>query len=169
MYQNLSETSLNIPLRNQEHFRLNKLNEFKDYFVAYIKKRELISKRLRKHIASFDYFNKSVTVLSVTADSIYIALFVTVIGESVRKTSTNFSFAFSICTGIVKKLLKATRNKNSKYNKIVMLAESKLNSIGSKIFEALIKNEISHEDFVKVINKEKKYRELKKSIRILNC
>ena len=50
-----------------------------------------------------------------------------------------------------------------------MLAESKLNSIGSKIFEALIKNEISHEDFVKVINKEKKYRELKKSIRILNC
>ena len=32
----------------------------------------------------------------------------------------------------------------------------------------MIKNEISHEDFVTIINKEKKYRELKKSIRMMN-
>ena len=61
-------------------------------------------------------------------------------------TSTISSLAFSITTGIVKKLLKTTRNKNKKHNKIVMLARSKLNSIESKISEALINNEISHED-----------------------
>ena len=49
-----------------------------------------------------------------------------------------------------------------------MLARSKLYSIESKISEALIKAEISHEDFVTIINKEKKYRELKESIRIMN-
>ena len=49
-----------------------------------------------------------------------------------------------------------------------MPARSKLNSIESKISEALINNEISHEDFMIVINKEKKYRELKKSIRKMN-
>ena len=49
-----------------------------------------------------------------------------------------------------------------------MLARSKLNSIESKISEALIKNEISHEDFTTVINEEKKYRELKGSIRVMN-
>ena len=49
-----------------------------------------------------------------------------------------------------------------------MLARSKLNSIVSKISEALINNEISHEDFVTVINEEKKYRELKESIRMMN-
>ena len=38
-----------------------------------------------------------------------------------------------------------------------MLARSKLNSIKSKISEALINNEIRHEDFTKVINEEKKY------------
>ena len=43
-----------------------------------------------------------------------------------------------------------------------------MNSIESKISEALINNEISHEDFVTIINKEKKYRELKESIRIMN-
>ena len=49
-----------------------------------------------------------------------------------------------------------------------MLARSKLNNIESKISEALLKNEISHEDFMTVINEEKKYRELKESMRIMN-
>ena len=49
-----------------------------------------------------------------------------------------------------------------------MLARSKLNSIESKISEALINSEISHEDFMTIINKEKKYRELKESIRMIN-
>ena len=64
------------------------------------------------------------------------------------------------------KLLKATRNKKKKHNKIVMLARSKLNSIESKISEALINNKISHEDFITIINEERNYRDLKESIRI---
>ena len=49
-----------------------------------------------------------------------------------------------------------------------MLARSNLNSIESKISEALINNEISYEDFMTIINEEKKYRELKESIRMMN-
>ena len=50
--------SLNlIPLSDQEQFRLNKINEIKDYFVAEIKERELMSKRHSKYIASFDYLD----------------------------------------------------------------------------------------------------------------
>ena len=49
-----------------------------------------------------------------------------------------------------------------------MLAKSKLNSIESKISEALINNEVSHEDFMTILNDEKKYRELKESIRMMN-
>ena len=44
-----------------------------------------------------------------------------------------------------------------------MLARSKLSSIESKICETLINNEISHEDFITIINEEKKYRELNES------
>ena len=36
-----------------------------------------------------------------------------------------------------------------------MLARSKLNRIESKIFKALINNEISHEDFETIINEKK--------------
>ena len=48
-----------------------------------------------------------------------------------------------------------------------MLARGKSTSIESKISKALIDNEISHEDFETIINEEKKYRELKESIRIM--
>ena len=48
-----------------------------------------------------------------------------------------------------------------------MLARSKLNSIESKISEALIKNQISHEDFMTIINEERNYRELKEIIRMM--
>ena len=49
-----------------------------------------------------------------------------------------------------------------------MLARSKLSLIESKISEALINNEISHEDFVTIINEEKNYWELKEIIRMMN-
>ena len=75
MYPNLNAISLS----NQQQFRLNKINEIKDYFVAEIKDRELMSKRLSKYIASFDYFDKSVIVLSVATGSNSIASFATVI------------------------------------------------------------------------------------------
>ena len=45
-----------------------------------------------------------------------------------------------------------------------MLARSKFNSIKSKISEELITNEISHEDFMIIINEEKIYLELKKAL-----
>ena len=75
IYQNLSAT----PSRDQQQFRLSRINQIKYYFVAEIKERKLMSKSLSKYIASFDYFDKSLTVLSVTNGIISIASFATVI------------------------------------------------------------------------------------------
>ena len=118
-------------LNDQQQFRLNKINEIKDYFVAEIKERELMSKRLSKYIASFDYFDKSLIVLSVATSSISIASFATIIGAPLGIMNASCSLAVSITTGFVKKVLKTTRNKKKKHNKIVMLSRSKLNSIES--------------------------------------
>ena len=49
-----------------------------------------------------------------------------------------------------------------------MLTRSKLNSIESKISDALTNNEIIHEDFITILNEEKKYLKLKESIRMMN-
>ena len=143
---------------NNQQFRLNKINEIKDYFVAEIKERELMSKRLSKYTASFDYFDKFLIVLSTTSGSISIASFAAVIAPAVGIASASLSLAFSFSTGLVKKLLKTTRNMEKKHNKIAMLDRSKLNSIESKISEALINNRIIHEDFMTIINEERNYR-----------
>ena len=68
MYPNLKPT-----LSDNQQFRLNRINGIRDYFVAEIKERELMSKRLSKYISSFDYFDKSLIFLSVTTGSISIA------------------------------------------------------------------------------------------------
>ena len=149
---NSTETPNTYPnLNHQQQFRLNKINEIKDYF------RINEQKRLSKYIASFDYIDKSLIVLSASSSSIFIASFATVIGTPVEIASASLSLTFSLSTGIVKKLLKTTQNKKKKHNKIVKLARSKLNSIESKISEALIRNEISHKDLIIIINEEKNY------------
>ena len=130
-------------LDNQQ-FRLNKINEIKDCFIVEIKERELMSKRLSKYIA-----------LSAASGSISIASLATVIGTSVGIASASLSLTFSLSTGLVKKLLKTTRNKKKKHNKIFTLARSKLNSIESKISEVLMNSQISHEDFMTIINEER--------------
>ena len=126
-----------------------------------------MSKKLSKYISFFDYIDKSLIVLSVTSGGVSIASYPTVIGAPIGITSASLILAFSLCTGLVKKLLKAARNKKKKPNKIVMLARSKLNSVESKISQALISSQISHEDFITIINEERNYRELKESIRMM--
>ena len=55
--------NLSVP-SNEQQFRLNKINEIQDYFLDEIRERKLIRKNLCKYIASLDYFDKSLNVLS---------------------------------------------------------------------------------------------------------
>ena len=126
-----------------------------------------MGKRLSTNIASFVYFDKFSVVLSATTGSISIASFATVIGTPVGIASASLSLTFSMCTGLVKRLSKATRNKKNKHNKVVLMARSKLNSIERKISEALMNNQLSHEDFMTTINEERNYRKLKERIRMM--
>ena len=58
MYPNLTANT-----SNDQQFRLNKINEIKDYFIAEIRERKLMSKNLSKYTASFEYLDKSLIVL----------------------------------------------------------------------------------------------------------
>ena len=67
--------------------------------------------------------------------------------------TASFTLIFSLTTGIIKKLLSITKNKNKKDDKILMLAKSKPNSIGTLESQAFIDMEISHEKFSAIIRK----------------
>ena len=163
IYPNLNEIS-----SNEQQFRLSKINEIKDYFLAEIREKELISQNLSKYIASFDYFDKSWNVLSILSGSVSIESLAIVIGVPAGIIGSSCSFTFSITSGFIKKFLETIRNNQEKHNKIVMLAKSKLNSIENKISKALIDNEISQWRLWDNYQWRKNYRELKESIRMMN-
>ena len=123
--------NLSATLSNEEQSRLSKANEINNCFVAEIKERKIMSKKLTKYVASFDYFDKSLIVLFVTTGSISIASFATAVVAPVGMMSASCSPAFSITTGIVKKLLKTTRNK--KKNTIKLLCQLEVNKIAQKV------------------------------------
>ena len=95
-----------------------------------------MSKKLSKHIAAFDYIDKTLIVLSAISGVISIISFTSVIAIPAGLASDSFTSIFSLTTGIIKKLLKITRKKKKKHNKIVMLAKSKLNSIETLMSQA---------------------------------
>ena len=138
--------------------------KLKIIFLAEIRERELISKNISKYIASLDYFDKSLNVLSILSGSISIASFATIIGVPAGIIGASCSFTFSITSGFVKKFLKTIGNKKKKHNEIIMLARSKLNSIESKKSKALMGNEITHEHFEAIINEEKNIENLNKAL-----
>ena len=74
-----------------------------------------------------------------------------VAGEAVGITSTSFTLILSITTGVIKNLVRMTRNKREKHDKILMLAKSKLDSIETLVSQALVDMEISLEEFNVII------------------
>ena len=110
---NIYPTLSTIP-SNEQQFRLNKISEIKDYFLAEIRERELISKILSKYIASLNYFDKSLNVLSILSGNISIASFDIIIGAPAGIIGASCGLTFSITPGFVKKFLKTIRNKNKK-------------------------------------------------------
>ena len=59
----MSEATKIYPNLDDQTFRLNKVNEIRDYFIAEVRERELINERLNKYISTFDYFDQSFTIL----------------------------------------------------------------------------------------------------------
>ena len=111
--------NLNAIPSNEQQFRLNKINEIKYYFLAEIRERELIRKNLSKYIASLDYFDKSLNVLSILSGSISIASFASVIEVPAGIIGASCSFRFSITSGFVKRFLNTIRNKKKNTIKLV--------------------------------------------------
>ena len=148
-------------LSDQTKFRLYEIKKIENYFINEINERESYSKKLNKYVTIFDYIDKILIVLSATTEGISIISFATTIGAPVGIASASFTLIFSLATGIIKKLLNITRNKKKKHDQLLMLAESKFNSIETLISQALIDLDISHEEFIRILNEKDKYEKMK--------
>ena len=115
----LTNTHSYLNLSVQTKFRLNEINKIKDYFSSEIQERKTMSKKFSKYIAAFDYIDNTLIALSATSGGVTIISFTSVIGILPGLASASFTLAFSLTTGIIKKLLKITRKKKKQFETIV--------------------------------------------------
>ena len=141
-----------INLSEQTKFRLSEIIGIENYFHQEINQRKSCSKKLSKYVTAFDYIDKILIVLSATSSG--VCIIPSASGASAGIASATFTLIFSLTAGIIKKLLRITRNKKKKHDKILVLAKTKLDSIETLVSQALIDMEISHEEF-NVIFREK--------------
>ena len=70
-----------------------------------------MSKKLSRDNVVCNYTDKILVVLSPTSGGISVISFISVIGVPEGIASASFTLKFSLTTGIIKKLLKITKNK----------------------------------------------------------
>ena len=129
-------------------------------FYQQINLRKLCIKKLSKYVTVLHRLrqDKILIVLSATTGGVSIVSF------SFRIASASFTLIFSLAKWIIKTLL-ITRKKKKKHDKILMLAKSKLISIDTLVSQALIDMEISHKEFVTILNERNKYEKMKENLK----
>ena len=100
-------------------------------------------------------------ILSATTGGTSIISFTSVIGVPVGIESVSFNLIFSLLTGSIKKLLNITRKKKKRHDQILVLAESKFNSIETLISQVLNDLDISHEEFITIFKEKDRYERMK--------
>ena len=144
-------------------YRLDEINKIKEYFDNEIKERKDIIKKLNKYLVSFDYLDKIFITLSASFGTLSIASYAAVVGIPVGIAGSSLTLIFTIGTGINKSLLKVTKKRKKKHNKIITLAKSKLNMIDTLLSSALNDSKINHEESTNIINEKNIYENIKEN------
>ena len=156
-----------IELTDKNKYRLDEINKIGDYFNNEIKERKDVMEKLNKYSVSFDYLDKIFITLSASFGTLSIASYASVVDIPVGITGASLTLIFTIGTGISKSLLKLTKKRKKKQNKIIVLPKNKLNMIDTLLSSALNDSEIGHEEFTNIINEVNIYENIKENIKEL--
>ena len=153
-----------IELTDVNKYRLDEISKIRDYFNNEIKERKDIIKKLNKCLVSFDYLDKIFITLSASFGTLSIASYASVVRIPAGITGVSLTLVFTIGTGISRSLVKLTKKRKKKHNKIIVLAKNKLNMIDTFLSSALNDSEISHEEFTNIINEANIYENIIENI-----
>ena len=127
--------------------------------IEEINRNELMSKKHKKICGILNYFDHSLILISTITGYVSISAFASLVGIPIEIRSS--ATGLKMYKSIIKK-------KKKKYDKIVLLAKSKLNSIEVLISEALIDSNINHNEFILINNVLKEFYDMKEEIKNSN-
>ena len=88
-----------------------------------------------------------------------------IVGIPVGIAGSSLTLIFTISTGVNKSLLRITKKRKNKHNKIIALAKNKLNTIDMLLSSALNESKISHKEFTNIIAEKNMYENMKENIK----
>ena len=113
----------------------------------------------------FEYSNKILTVVFTVFSGTNI--FSNVNNKQLLGLITSvFSLSFSLSFGIIIKLQQETKFRKKKHNKLLCLAENKLDCIEMLISNSIKDGIISHGEFLEILKETKEYNGLKNEDKI---
>ena len=99
--------------------------------------------------------------MSASFGTLSIASYASVVGTPAGIAGSSLTLIFTIGTGITIWLLKVTKKRKKKHNKIIALAK---NTIDTLLSSALNDSEISYEEFTNIITETNIYENIKENI-----
>ena len=99
--------------------------------------------------------------MSASFGTLSIASYASVVGTPAGIAGSSLTLIFTIGTGISKSLLKVTKKRKKKHNKIIALAKNKLNTIDTLLSSSLNDSEISHEEISNIFTETNIYENIK--------
>ena len=153
MLQKSIKKNITMPEENMnKEFRLEKIDEIRNYLIEEINRIELMSKKTKKACRFLNYIDHSLIVISTITGCVSISAFPSLVGIPIGITSSAIGLKNCIITGKIKKYKSINQKNKKKHDKTISLAKSKLNSIEVSISKALIDSNISHDEFALINN-----------------
>ena len=146
---------------NQE-FRLEKIDEIRNYLIEGINRNELMSKKHKKVCRVLNYIDRTFIAISAFTGFVSISAFASLVGIPIGFTSSAIGLKICVITAGIKKYKSKNKKRKKKHDKIVLLAKSELNSIEALISKPWIDSNISHNEFVLINNVLKEFHGMKK-------
>ena len=122
-----------------------------------------MSKKHKKVCTTLNYIKHFFILGSTITGCVSISALVLQVGIPIGITSSVVGLRSCVITAVIKKRKSIIKKKKRKYDKIVLLAKSKLNSIEVLIYKALV----DYDKFVLMNNVVKEYSKMKEEIKNL--
>ena len=144
-----------ISLSEQTNNRLMEIGKIKDYFDQEIKYQQLLTSKLSKYLTGFDYADKILTIFLTAFSGTNIFTHVKGEKQLLGLITSVFSLLFCLSSGVVKKLQQETKTRTKKHNRLLYLAQNKLDCVEMLVSKSVQDGIIDHREFL-AITKEKK-------------
>ena len=146
-------------------YRLQKISEIETFFLHEIDEREKLAKKFRRIGNSILIVDTGLIITIAISGTASIATISSGVAIPIGIVLTGTGLLLSIAATVTRKSLNAIRVKQKKHDQIILLAQTKLESIQDMISKALTDGNISDLEFERILSELDRYRTLKQEVR----